>query len=60
MNINLLTAAATRTAIQERQFTAVALVGEFYKKIAADDADIHAYLTLSKDKKKAEFEFPPR
>jgi len=56
VNINLLTAAATRTAIQERQFTAVALVGEFYKKIAADDADIHAYLTLSKDRALAQAE----
>src|SRR5882762_1414427 len=56
MNINLLTAASTRTAIQERQFTAVALVGEFYKKIAADDPDIHAYLTLSKDRALAQAE----
>src|SRR3954464_8498170 len=50
MNINLLTAASTRTAIQERQFTAVSLLGEFYKKIATDDADIHGYLTLSKER----------
>src|SRR5882762_4008728 len=56
MNINLLTAASTRTAIQERQFTAVALVGEFYKKIAADDPDIHAYLTLSKERALAQAE----
>jgi aspartyl-tRNA(Asn)/glutamyl-tRNA(Gln) amidotransferase subunit A len=56
VNINLLTAASTRTAIQERQFTAVSLVGEFYKKIAADDADIHAYLTLSKDRALAQAE----
>ena len=56
MNIDLLTAAATRTAIQERQFTAVSLVGEFYKKIAADDTDIHAYLTLSKDRALAQAE----
>src|SRR3954462_10763052 len=50
MNINLLTAASTRTAIEERQFTAAAVVEEFYKKIAADDAHIHGYLTLSKDR----------
>ena len=56
MNINLLTAAATRTAIQERQFTAVSLLGEFYKKIATDDADVHGYLTLSKDRALAQAE----
>ena len=56
MNINLLTAAATRAAIQERQFTAVSLVGEFYKKIAVEDADVHAYLTLSKDRALAQAE----
>ena len=50
------TAAATRTAIQERQFTSVALVAEFYKKIAAEDTDIHAYLTLSKDRALAQAE----
>src|SRR3954470_24914265 len=56
MNINLLTAASARTAIQERQFTATALAGEFYKKIATDDADIHGYLTLSKDRALAQAE----
>src|SRR3954467_1209865 len=50
MNINLLTVASTRTAIEERQFTAAAVVEEFYKKIATDDADIHGYLTLSKER----------
>src|SRR4051812_23868382 len=50
MNIDLLTAASTRTAIEERQFTAAAVVEEFYKKIATDDAHIHGYLTLSKDR----------
>jgi aspartyl-tRNA(Asn)/glutamyl-tRNA(Gln) amidotransferase subunit A len=50
VNINLLTVASTRTAIEERQFTAAALVEEFYKKIADDDAHIHGYLTLSKDR----------
>jgi len=50
VNIDLLTVASTRTAIEERQFTAAAVVEEFYKKIAAEDADIHAYLTLSKER----------
>jgi len=56
MHINVLTVASTRTAIEERQFTAVSLVDEFYKKIAADDADIHAYLTLSKERALAQAE----
>src|SRR3954469_13741682 len=56
MNINLLTVASTRIAIEERQFTAAALVGEFYKKIAADDADIHGYLMLSKERALAQAE----
>src|SRR4051812_25327913 len=50
MNVNLLTVASTRTGIEERQFTATAIVDEFYKKIAIDDAHIHGYLTLSKDR----------
>src|SRR5436305_260911 len=50
MNINLLTVASTRTAIEERQFTAATLVNEFYKKIAAEDGEIHGYLTLSKER----------
>jgi aspartyl-tRNA(Asn)/glutamyl-tRNA(Gln) amidotransferase subunit A len=50
VNVNLLTVASTRTAIEERQFTAAAVVEEFYKKIATDDAHIHAYLTLCKDR----------
>jgi aspartyl-tRNA(Asn)/glutamyl-tRNA(Gln) amidotransferase subunit A len=50
VNVNLLTVASTRTAIEERQFTATAIVDEFYKKIAIDDAHIHGYLTLSKDR----------
>ena len=56
MNINLLTVASTRTAIEERQFTAAAVVEEFYKKIAAEDSDIHAYLTLSKERALAQAE----
>src|SRR3954467_2773394 len=56
MNINLLTVASTRTAIEERQFTAATLVEDFYKKIAAEDGDIHAYLTLSKERALAQAE----
>jgi aspartyl-tRNA(Asn)/glutamyl-tRNA(Gln) amidotransferase subunit A len=50
MDINALTVASARTAILEKQFTAVRLVEEFYKKINAEDTDVHAYLTLSKDR----------
>jgi aspartyl-tRNA(Asn)/glutamyl-tRNA(Gln) amidotransferase subunit A len=56
VNINLLTVASTRTAIEERQFTAAAVVEEFYKKIAAEDGEIHAYLTLSKERALAQAE----
>jgi aspartyl-tRNA(Asn)/glutamyl-tRNA(Gln) amidotransferase subunit A len=56
VNINLLTVASTRTAIEERQFTAATLVDDFYKKIAAEDGDIHAYLTLSKERALAQAE----
>jgi aspartyl-tRNA(Asn)/glutamyl-tRNA(Gln) amidotransferase subunit A len=47
MNINSLTIDSTRTAIAEKQFTALDLVEQFYGKIKAEDAEIHAYLTLS-------------
>ena len=50
MDINALTVASTRTAILEKQFTAVRLVEEFYKKINVEDNEVHAYLTLSKDR----------
>ncbi len=50
MDLSTLTVASTRTAILEKQFTAVRLVEEFYKKIKAEDTDVHAYLTLSEDR----------
>ncbi|HEV8493880.1 MAG TPA: Asp-tRNA(Asn)/Glu-tRNA(Gln) amidotransferase subunit GatA [Candidatus Angelobacter sp.] len=50
MDLNLLTVEAVRTAIAEKRTTAAALVEQFYAKIQADDADIHAYLTLSEDR----------
>lgn len=45
-----LTIESAQTAIQERQTTAVALVEAFYSTIAAEDAEIHAYLTLCRDR----------
>src|SRR5437762_1790519 len=53
MDLNLLTVASTRTAIEQRSVTASALVEDFYKKIAAEDGEIHAYITLSKERAQA-------
>ncbi len=50
MNLDYLTIASARTAIQERQTTAAALADAFYAKIAAEDKDIRAYLTLCRDR----------
>jgi aspartyl-tRNA(Asn)/glutamyl-tRNA(Gln) amidotransferase subunit A len=49
-DISLLTVESTRVAIQQRQVTATSLVERFYEKIAADDAQIGAYLTLCRDR----------
>lgn len=50
MNIDALTVASTRTAMEEKQTTAKALVDAFYEKIEAEDPTIGAYLTLSKER----------
>jgi len=50
MDLNLLTVASTRTAIAERSVTATQLAESFYKKIEAEDSEINAYLTLSKER----------
>jgi aspartyl-tRNA(Asn)/glutamyl-tRNA(Gln) amidotransferase subunit A len=50
IDINNLTAESTRNALEQRQLTAHTLVDDFYKKIDSDDKDIHAYLTLAKDR----------
>jgi len=50
MDLNSLTIEAVRTAVAEKRTTAAALVEQFYTKIKADDADVHAYLTLSEDR----------
>jgi aspartyl-tRNA(Asn)/glutamyl-tRNA(Gln) amidotransferase subunit A len=47
MNIDSLTVDSARTAVLEKQTTATELVDDFYKKIAAEDAAIGGYLTLS-------------
>jgi aspartyl-tRNA(Asn)/glutamyl-tRNA(Gln) amidotransferase subunit A len=50
MDLNSLSIEDARTAIAEKRTRAAALVEKFYAKIKADDADIHAYLTLSEDR----------
>ena len=50
MNIDALTVASTRAAVEEKQTTAKTLVDAFYAKIEAEDPAIGAYLTLSKER----------
>jgi len=50
MNLNSLTIETTRTAIAAKQITASSLVEQFYRKIKAEDPEIHAYLTLCEDR----------
>src|SRR5256885_952229 len=50
LDLNLLTVASARTAVEQRQVTATALAEGFYKKIDAEDKRVHAYLTLSKER----------
>lgn len=53
-SLNLLTIASTRTAVEQRQVTAMALVEGFYQKIEAEDKQTHAYLTLSRERASAQ------
>lgn len=50
MELRTLTIDSIRSAIRERATTAQALVEAHYTKIASDDPNIGAYLTLSKDR----------
>ena len=50
MDTSSLTIAKTRAAIAERRITATSLVDALFKKIKAEDAEIHAWLTLSEDR----------
>jgi len=50
MDLNSLTVAGTVGAIRERQVTAAALAEDFYRKIAAEDGEIHSFLALSKER----------
>src|SRR5690242_2821525 len=52
-DLNLLTISSARTAVQERQTTAVALVEKFYEKIEREDrkpGQVNAYLTLTRER----------
>ena len=50
MDVGLLTIESARTAVLERQTTAVALAESFYQKIEADDPKVGAYLTLTRER----------
>jgi aspartyl-tRNA(Asn)/glutamyl-tRNA(Gln) amidotransferase subunit A len=50
MDLSSLTVESARRAVAERQVTATALAEDFYRKIAAEDVPIHAWLTLSKER----------
>jgi aspartyl-tRNA(Asn)/glutamyl-tRNA(Gln) amidotransferase subunit A len=50
MDTSHFTIAATRAAVAEKKISASQLVQEFYSKIEADDGEIHAFLTLSKER----------
>ncbi len=50
MDINSFTIESTRSAISQKEFTAADLAKNFYKKIEAEDPEIHAYLTLCEDR----------
>src|SRR5437879_6806966 len=56
LDLNVLTVASTRTAVEQRQVTATSLAEGFYKKIDAEDKPVHAYLTLSKERALAQAE----
>ncbi len=50
MELDALTVESTRVALRERQFSAVRLADEFYKKIEAEDGELGAYLHLCKER----------
>jgi aspartyl-tRNA(Asn)/glutamyl-tRNA(Gln) amidotransferase subunit A len=50
MDLAKLTIASTRTAIAQRQITTTRIVEDFYRKIKAEDSEIHAWLTLCKER----------
>src|SRR5215510_5683056 len=50
MDLASLTIASTRSAIAEKKISAAQLAEEHYKKISTEDGEIHAWLTLCRDR----------
>src|SRR5215469_6391088 len=50
MDLTCLTIDAARSAIQERKTTSMALVESFYERIQQEDAEIGAFLTLTRER----------
>jgi len=50
MNPTFLTIDAARSSIQERKTTSMAIVESFYERIQREDAEIGAYLTLTRER----------
>jgi aspartyl-tRNA(Asn)/glutamyl-tRNA(Gln) amidotransferase subunit A len=50
MDINSLTIDSARAAIAAKQISASSMVEQFYRKIKAEDPEIHAYLTLCEER----------
>ncbi len=56
MDLNSLTITGTRSAIADGKITATALAEAFYAKIKAEDGEVHAYLTLCRERALAQAE----
>jgi aspartyl-tRNA(Asn)/glutamyl-tRNA(Gln) amidotransferase subunit A len=56
LDLNTLTIPGVRSAIAEGRTSAVALAEAFYAKINSEDGDVHAYLTLSRERALAQAE----
>ncbi len=53
-DLHTLTAEAVRTRIEQRQISAAALTEEFYQRIETADTDVHGYLTLCRERARAQ------
>lgn len=53
-DFHTLTAEAVRTRIEQRQISAAALTEEFYRRIETVDTDVHGYLTLCRERARAQ------
>src|SRR5258706_16235345 len=50
LDLNKLTVVSAGDDVRQRQIPAPALAEQFYSKIESDDKEVHAYLTLSKER----------